>query len=124
MEGCRCIASLGSDTCGLFRCCTRTVADHVHDLVVNYASLRPAHMVFIKLFDFFSISFEHRCRIIPIIGLYAGYSGFTSLRLAQSRRQHRHLFPDYFVYSGKQASSTSFAPPFFYACDRRGGHLC
>ena len=41
-EGCRCFASSGSSgaTCGLLRCCFLTAADHVHDLVVDYASLR------------------------------------------------------------------------------------
>jgi hypothetical protein len=47
-----------------------------------------------------------------------------SFRLAQPHRQGRHLFPDYFIYSGKQAASTSSAPSFFCACDHRGGLLC
>ena len=56
-------------------------------------------MVFIKLYEFFAVNFEHR-RVILIIRPCAGKSGFpSSLRLAQPRRQRRHLVPDYFVYS-------------------------
>jgi hypothetical protein len=39
-------------------------------------------------------------------------------------RQRRSLFPDYFVYSGKQAASTPSNRSFFCTCDCRGGHLC
>jgi hypothetical protein len=57
-------------------------------------------MIFIKLFEFFAVSFEHRRRIIRIIQPCARQYGYpSSLRLAQPRRQHHHLFPDYFTYS-------------------------
>jgi len=101
MEGCRCFASSGSRgaTRGLLRRCILTAADYVHDLIVDL-SLRVSRMVFVKLYGFFAISFEHRRRAIRIIRPCAGKSGFpSSLRLAQPRRQHRHLVPDYFVYS-------------------------
>ena len=57
-------------------------------------------MVFVKLYEFFAISFEHRSRVIRIIRPCAGKSGFpSSLRLAQPHRQRRHLVPAYFVFS-------------------------
>ena len=46
-----------------------------------------------------------------------------SLCLAQPHRQHRRLFPDNFIYSGKQAASPYSTLSFFCACDRRGGLL-
>jgi len=101
MEGCRCFASSGSRgaTRGLLRRCILTAADYVHDLIVDL-SLRVPRMVFVKLYGFFAISFEHRRRAIRIIRPCAGKSGFpSSLRLSQPRRQRRHLVPDYFVYS-------------------------
>ena len=45
------------------------------------------------------------------------------LCLAQPHRQHRRLFPDNFIYSGKQAASPYSTLSFFCACDRRGGLL-
>jgi len=101
MEGCRCFASSGSRgaTRGLLRRCILTAADYVHDLIVDL-SLRVSRMVFVKLYGFFAISFEHRRHVIRITRPCARKSGFpSSLRLAQPRRQHRHLVPDYFVYS-------------------------
>ena len=98
MEGCRCFAFSGNRgaTRGLLRRCILTAADYVHDLIVDL-SLRIPRMVFVKLYGFFAISFEHRRRAIWIIWPCAGKSGFpSSLRLAQPRR---HLVPDYFVYS-------------------------
>jgi len=65
--------------------------DHVHDLIVDL-SLRASRMVFVKLYEFFAISFEHRRRAIRINRPCAGKSGFpSSLRLAQPRL---HLVPD------------------------------
>ena len=102
MAGYRCFASSGScgATRGLLRRCILTAADHVHDLVVDYTSLRLLRMVFVKLFEFFAVSFERRRRVIRVIRPCAGKSGFpSSLRLAQPRHQRRHLVHDYFVYS-------------------------
>ena len=98
MEGCCCFASSGSRgaTRGLLRRCILTAADYVHDLIVDL-SLRVSRMVFVKLYGFFAISFEHRRRAIRIIQPCAGKSGFSSsLRLAQPRRQRRRLVLDYF----------------------------
>ena len=84
---------------GLFRRCFLTAADHVHDFIVD-SSLRVSRMVFVKLYEFFAVSFEHCRRAIRIIRPCAGKSGFpSSLRLAQPHRQHRCRLPDYFVYS-------------------------
>ena len=84
---------------GLLRRCFLTTADHVPDLIVD-SSLRAPRMVFVKLYEFFAVSFERRRRVNRIIRPCAGKSGFpSSLRLAQPRRQRRHLVPDYFVYS-------------------------
>ena len=68
MKGCHCVTSLGSSgaTCGLFRCCILTTAGHVHDLIFD-VSLHPKRMVFIKLFELSTISFEHRRRVIQNI---------------------------------------------------------
>jgi len=79
-EGYRCFTSSGSSgaTCGLLRCFF-TTAEHVHDLVVDYASLRA------KPFEFFVVSFEHRRRVAWIVRPCAGIFGLSSsLRLAQS----------------------------------------
>ena len=51
---------------GLLRHCFLTAADHVPDLIVD-SSLRASRMVFVKLYEFFAVSFEHRRRIIRII---------------------------------------------------------
>jgi len=78
-EGCRCFTSSGSSgaTCGLLRCFF-TVTEHVHDLVVDYASLRA------KPFEFFVVSFEHRRRVAWIVRPCDGKSGLSSsLRPAQ-----------------------------------------
>jgi len=84
---------------GLLRRCFLTAVDHVPDLIVD-SSLRAPRMVFVKLYEFFAVSFERRRRVNRIIRPCAGKSGFpSSLRLAQPRRQRRHLVPDYFVYS-------------------------
>ena len=84
---------------GLLRRCFLTAVDHVPDLIVD-SSLRAPRMVFFKLYEFFAVSFERCRRVIRIIRPCAGKSGFpSSLRLAQPRRQRRHLVPDYFVYS-------------------------
>ena len=100
-EGCRCVASSGSS--GVTPWSSPPLLPHRRrphpDLVVN-SSLRAPRMVFIKLYEFFAVSFERRRRVNWIIRPCAGKSGFTSsLRLAQPRRQCRHLVPDYFVYS-------------------------
>ena len=63
------------------------------------SSLCSSRMVFVKLYEFFAVSFERRRRVIRIIQPRAGKSGSPSLRLAQPHRQRRHLVPDYFVYS-------------------------
>ena len=84
---------------GLLRRCFLTAVDHVPDLIVD-SSLRAPRMVFVKLYESFAVSFERRRRVNRIIRPCAGKSGFSSsLRLAQPRRQRRHLVPDYFVYS-------------------------
>ena len=84
---------------GLLRRCFLTAADHIHDFIVD-SSLRVSRMVFVKLYEFFAVSFEHRRRIIWIIRPCAGKSGFlSSLRLAQPHRQRRPLVPAYFIYS-------------------------
>ena len=68
MEGCRCVVSSSSSgsTRGLLCRCIYTAADHVHDLIVD-SSLCAPRMVFIKLYEFFTISFEHCRRVIRII---------------------------------------------------------
>jgi len=68
MEGCRCVVSSSSSgsTRGLLRRCIYTAANHVHDLIVD-SSLRASRMVFVKLYEFFAVSFEHRRRVIRII---------------------------------------------------------
>jgi len=102
MEGCCYVASSdrSGTTRGLVRRCIFTAPDHVHDLVVNFASMRPTRMVFIKLFELFVVSFKHRRRVIRNIQPYTRQSSFTSsLRLAQPHRQHRCRLPAYFVYS-------------------------
>ena len=84
---------------GLLRRCFLTAVDPVPDLIVD-SSLRAPRMVFVKLYEFFAVSFERRRRVNRIIRPCAGKYGFpSSLRLAQPRRQRRHLVPDYFVYS-------------------------
>ena len=71
---------------------------HLH--AVDSIGARLSRMVFVKLYEFFAVSFEHRRRVIRITRPCARKSGFpSSLRLAQPRRQRRHLVPDYFVYS-------------------------
>ena len=71
---------------------------HLH--AVDSIGARLSCMIFVKLYEFFAVSFERRRRVIRIIRPCAGKSGFpSSLRLAQPRRQCRHLVPDYFVYS-------------------------
>jgi hypothetical protein len=64
MGGCCCVASSGSSgaTRGLLCCCILTTANHVHNLIVDYASLCIAHMVFVKLIEHCAVFFEHRCR--------------------------------------------------------------
>ena len=71
---------------------------HLH--AVDSIGARLSRMVFVKLYEFFAVSFEHRRRVIRITRPCARKFGFpSSLRLAQPRRQRRHLDPDYFVYS-------------------------
>ena len=75
MEGCRCFASSGScgATRGLLRRCILTAVDHVHDLVVDYTSLRLLRMVFIKLFEFFADFYDrhrhdHYAKLASLLG--------------------------------------------------------
>uniref|UniRef100_K3Z0U4 Uncharacterized protein n=1 Tax=Setaria italica TaxID=4555 RepID=K3Z0U4_SETIT len=92
MVGYCCIASSSSSgtACGLLRRCILTAADHINDLIVAYESLRLACMVFIRLFEFFTVSFKLRRRIIRIIRPCVRSSGSTSsLRPAPPRRQRR-----------------------------------
>ena len=71
---------------------------HLH--AVDSIGARLSRMVFVKLYEFFAVSLEHRRRVIRITRPCARKSGFpSSLRLAQPCRQRRHLVPDYFVYS-------------------------
>ena len=92
---------------------------HLH--AVDSIGARLSRMVFVKLYEFFAVSFEHRRRVIRITRPCARKSGFpSSLRLAQPRR---HLVPDYFVYSAT-AGVGIFYLAFFCACDRHGGLIC
>ena len=71
---------------------------HLH--AVDSIGARLSRMVFVKLYEFFAVSFEHRRRVIRITRPCARKSGFpSSLCRAQPRRQRHHLVPDYFVYS-------------------------
>jgi hypothetical protein len=84
-EGCGCAASSGSSAAllGPPRCIFIAV-DYVLDVIYDYIA-RLAHMVFIKLFEFFAVSFELCRRVIWIIRLCARSSGFTSCdRTAQN----------------------------------------
>ena len=47
----------------LLRCCFLTAVDHIPDLIVD-SSLRASRMVFVKVYEFFTVSFEHRRRVI------------------------------------------------------------
>ncbi|PUZ40716.1 hypothetical protein GQ55_9G446300 [Panicum hallii var. hallii] len=69
MEGCRCVTSSGSNgaTRGLLRRCILTATDHVHNLVVDYASLCIAHMAFVKLIECCVVFLEHRSRYPRIV---------------------------------------------------------
>jgi hypothetical protein len=80
MEGCRCVTSWGSSnaTRGLLRRCISIAADHIHDLIVDYESLRPVRMVFVKLFEFYAVFFEHFRRYPRIV------RPFSPLRLVSS----------------------------------------
>ena len=64
--GCRCFTLSGCSTAirSLHRRCIFLVTDHVHDFVVDYVSLRPVRVVFVKLFEFHAVFFEHRHRYI------------------------------------------------------------
>jgi hypothetical protein len=100
--------------------------DNIYDRVHDYVIVRMAHMVFVKLIERSVVFFEHRRATHGSSGPTIDRSPHLSdsFCLAQPHRQRCRLFPDYFVYSGKQATSTSFAPSFFCACDRRGGLIC
>lgn len=110
MEGYCCIASSGSSgtACGLLRRCILTAADHINDLIVAYESLRLACMVFIRLFEFFTVSFKLRRRIIRIIRPCVRSSGSTSsLRPAPPRRC---LISTSFVYSSNRGLHRHLLP--------------
>ena len=72
--------------CGLLRRCFLTAVDHVPDLIVD-SSLRAPRMVFVKLYEFFAVSFERRRRVNRIIRPCAGQFEFpSSLHLVKAFR--------------------------------------
>jgi hypothetical protein len=71
----------------VLRCCILIVVDYIIDIIYDYVIACLARMVFIKLFEFSTISFELRHRVIQIIRRCARSSGYiSSLRPAPPRR--------------------------------------